>query len=175
MGRAATRQAITSYIESLNLPFVGTVYPSRPMIVPEDAYDVSMAGQVVTSPNGSSAIVVVHLPEDKRSRDPLTGYGFVEDKDVHAVILETWMGNVSGNAITAQADHDLFIDSLVMGLRGDPNLGNPQVIWAAGEFEKGVQVSQGEPYQQPDGTAMIFPCHIHFDAWEWLSGPAGTV
>jgi len=174
MGRVAVRQVVAAYLENLNLLHVGTVFPARPLIVTEEDYDLTMAGFITTSSNGSSAVLVVNIPDSKRTVEALTGRAGLEDKDIHSVVLELFLANTAGDAMGAQADHDAIVDAINAGVRGDPTLGAPSVVFSAGEFDAGIQVTQREPFTTLDGTTIVMPALIEFDVWEWIEGTPGS-
>ena len=172
MGRAAVRAAVTAYLNNLGLPYVGAVYPARTYISESD-YEIHMlndAVQYVSSPNGSGASIVVNLPTGKRQRRADTGRGAVNDTYIHKVSLEVYFACTSGDPLQAQADHDAIMDPLVVAIRTDPLLGDPSVVWSAGEFDYGVDVSQSEPYTDEEGMTVFIPCLVETEVWEWISG-----
>lgn len=176
MGRAVVRTAVTDYLTAAALPFVGTVYRARPFIIDEEDYEVSIAAgteQLVTSVDGSAAVIIVHIPDSGRERVTMTGRAFVDDKEIHDVTLEVLFSNTAGDAVVAQDDHDTLMDAITVALRADPLLGSPQVIWSSGEFRP-IKVDQHEPYTTSESTTVFIPTTIAFQVWEWIAGPAGT-
>lgn len=168
MGRKAVRQAVQSFIQTAKITYVGTVYPSRPFILPEAAYTQMMNGQAIQqSSNGSACVVVVHLVQDKRLRRADTGRGAVNDTDIHQVVLELFFANAAGTALNAQSDYDVVVDGLMQAIRNNPLLAAPTVIWSAGEFAAGVVHDQGEPYTSTDGLTLLINSAMRFEAWEW--------
>jgi hypothetical protein len=179
MGRLAVRQALETFLKNGNVPFVGTVFRARPIIVSEEDYDAQMVNTyLLQNPGlddeGSSAVVVINLPDSHRERKTLSGRANVDDTDVHDVVLELFFWSRSGDGIRAQDDHDAMCDSLVTLLRGDATLGKPSVVWSAGEFQPGVHIQQHESWTPNDGTGIIIVASCRFQTWEWLAGPAGT-
>lgn len=175
MGRASVRSAAVAYLQGANIPYVGTVYAGRPLVVDETDYDLNMSTglfQNVVSPEGSSAVILVDIPESRRERRTMTGRTFEDDTQIHTVVLEVFMANVAGKGIAAQADNDATIDAIVDAIRADPLLGQPSVVWSAGEFTTGITVEQREPITSADGTVIFIPAVIRFETWEWLSSNA---
>ena len=175
MGRAAVRTAVTYYFAAAGIPYVGTVYPARTYISETD-YEIHMNGLVaqnVVSAKGSSAVLVVNLPDSERERRTLTGRSFVNDTDVHAVALEVFFANSDGDPLAAQADHDTVMDAIVKAIRADGTFGG--ALWSAGEFEPWIRVEQNEPFTDDSGMIVLIPSVIRFSAWEWLAGAAGSV
>lgn len=176
MGRAAIRTALTTYMTAAKIPFVGTVYRARPFIVNDEDYEVSMAAgteQLVGTPEGSGAVLIVHLPNSGRERMTITGRAFVDDKQIHDVTLEILFANNGGDAVVAQDDHDTITDAITVALRADPLLGAPGVVWSSGEFRP-IKVEQHEPYCTSESTTVFIPATVSFQVWEWIAGPAGV-
>jgi hypothetical protein len=177
MGRASIRQAAFNYFTNAGIPNVGTVFASRPIVVTEDDYDIQMAEgliKYVTSPQGSSGVIIVNISESARKRDALTGYGgAVADFTIHQMELELFFANSAGNAEACQTDHDATVDAIVIAIRADPTLGtagNPGAIFGAGVFSVPVTVHQGSPFWGPDGTTVFIPSIVRFEAWESVVG-----
>ena len=177
MGRAAVRQVVTSYFTNANIPFIGTVYESRPYIITEEDYDLQMSSALLTgaaSSGSSSGVLVVNIPNSSRVREAMTGRAFVNDFVTHNVTLELFFANTAGDAIRAQADHDIVCDAITIAVRADPLLSNGQVVFSAGEFRSGVHIEQHEPFTGEDGTTVFIPSRAYFDVHEHVIGPAGT-
>lgn len=180
MGRTIVRSVVTTYLQNQNFTNVGTIYPARPIIVDDADYDAAMSSwlweQQGLPDTGSAAVLIVNLPDDHRAREAITGRTGVNDTDRHEVVLEVFFANVGGGTATvpqgivAQNDHDALIDSIVVALRADWSLGNPQQIFSSGEFQRGVDVSQGEPFTEENSTVIFIVATIHFDVYEWLAG-----
>lgn len=164
------RAAVTAWFTGADLPFLGTVYPSRTQIDEAD-YESEMNASAA---NGSGAVMVVNLPRERRSRKALSGWEFLQDVAVHSVALEIFFATLSGDPVAAQADHDTLIDAVVARIRSSPSLGNSQVVWAAAEGDEGLSVDQGAPYTDDDATVVYIPAVVRFDAWEWIAAAAGT-
>jgi hypothetical protein len=175
--RAAAYNYINNGVTAGNIPYIGTVFPSRPLIVTEDDYETQLANGLisyVTSPDGSAGVVIVNMPETNRKRRTLTGYGgSVDDTAIHPMELEVFMGNAAGDVLALQADHDSTVDAIVIAIRADPTLGtagNPEAIFGAGVFDQPVTVHAGPAFQLPDGPTVFIPAVVRFEAWEWISG-----
>ena len=181
MGRAAVRTAVTAFLENAAspsaayIPYVGTVYSARPLIVDETAYENTMSGQAVTSSGtGGNAILVVNLDQDVRKRKADTGRGAVNDEWTHGVFIEIFYANLGGNdtqpqGLAAQGDYDLIVDAITNAIRSDATLGDPSVIWSAGEYEDIVH-AQNAPKTSEDGTTVYIVGTLRFTAWEWVNG-----
>jgi len=180
MGRLEVRAAVTAYFQNAAnpnnstipgyIPYVGTVYPARPLIVEETAYEETMNGLLVAaSPTGGGAVLVVNIPTDARARKALTGRGAVNDLWDHHIALEVWYSNVGGEGITAQQDYDSIIDQIIYDIRADPTLGAPLVIWSAGEYEPNITHEQSLPKTSGDGLTIFINGVVRFDAQEWLN------
>jgi hypothetical protein len=173
MGRVAIRAAAQAYLTAANIPFVGTVYRARPTLVDESNYENTMLNQA-TNPNQSSAVLVINLPEDQRERRSFSGRAFVDDSNIHDIVVEVFFASRTGDALAAQDDADTLLDALAIAVRADPTLGNPNIVWSAGEYQKGVHTSVHAAFVGPDGLTNFIIATVRFDAWEWLAGPAGT-
>ncbi len=172
MGRAAVRSAIQSCLQGAQIPYLGTVWPARPVITDEDSYTQTMSGQAIAeSPSGSACIAVVNLPSDRRVRRADVGRGAVDDTNVHDVALELFFASSGGNAapqgIEAQQDYDSIVDALTVAIRANPT---PEGIWSVGEFTAGVTHEQSTPFQSEDGMTVLIAGLLRFEAWEWVSG-----
>lgn len=177
MGRAAVRRVLTDYLTNANIPFIGTVYASRPYIITEDDYDLQMSNAVladVASPGSSSGVLVVNMPNSARVREAMTGRAFVNDFVTHNVAVELFFANTAGDALQAQADHDTVCDAIVIAIRADPLLANGKVVFSAGEFKSGVHIEQHEPFTGEDGSTVFIPSRAYFDVYEYVIGPAGN-
>jgi hypothetical protein len=172
MTRTAVRATVQAYIQGANLPFVGTVYPSRAYIQEQD-YEQNANLYYTESINGSGCVVVVNLPDDDRQQKGWVGRGNVDDTNVHPVVLELFFASTLGDPVVAQQDYDTIVDALFILIRANPLLGDPQVIWSAGEFG-GVKHVQSEPYTDPEGTTVHINGVVRLQVYEWIKGPAGT-
>lgn len=171
MGRVAVRNAIQAQIQGLGIPYLGSVYAARPVILEEQAYVQTMSGLAVpSSANGSSCVVVVNMPNDHRERIADTGRGTVQDTDIHKVVLELFFASVGGDGVSAQLDYDSIIDALIIAIRANPTPGGASVVWSAGEFASGVDHEQGQPLSSADGLTIFIVGTIRYDAYEWLAG-----
>jgi hypothetical protein len=169
MGRVAVRSAVAAYLTNAALPFVGTVYPARPVVLSESAYEQTMIGEAVAlTQGGSSAVLVVNIPSDERSRRADTGRGAVNDTRIHQVALELWFASMAGDGIRAQSDYDGIVDAIVVLIRADATMGG--LVWSAGEYTAGIHHEHAAPYTDADGTVVQIPGVIRFEVWEWAAG-----
>lgn len=180
MSRVSTRAGVTAYFTNAaaagDLPYVGTVYPARPSILEEVAYEQTMLGAAVElTDNGSSAVMVVNLPSDKRRRQADTGRGAVNDTLVHDVALEIFFANLGANqtsavdqGIPAQQDYDAIIDTIVDLIRADATLGG--ISWSAGEYTSGIDHRQTQPYTDADGMIIFIVGSVSFQSYDWYAG-----
>ena len=171
MGRVDVRAATAEYFSRAALENVGTVYSARPEIIDEADYETNRFAEAVASANGSSAVLVVNIPSDKRQRRADSGRGAVNDSQIFKIVMEVFFANVGGDAVTAQSDYDGIIDSMTTLIRANATLNAPAAIWSAGEYEQGISHEQGEPFNDADGLAVFISGAVRFDAWEWISGP----
>ncbi len=170
MGRQVVRTAVAEYFANANLEFVGTVFPARPEVVNEQAYEENRLKEAVPSVHGSSAILVVNIPTDDRQRRADTGRGAVNDSVIHRIAMEVFFASTAGEAIPAQEDYDAIIDDMFDLIRANATLGSSS-IWSAGEYEHGIKHQQGEPFTDADGTVVFISGVVLFDAYEWVAGP----
>lgn len=164
------REAITAFLQEANIEYVGIVYPARPEIAPEQAYEENRLAEAVMSEGGSSSILVVNLPSDNRQRKADTGRGAVNDQITYKALIEVFFANVKGEAIQAQTDYDQTVDAIVTAIRENATLGAPGTVWSAGEYETGVEHAQGEPITDADGMTVFINGAIRFDAMSWVAG-----
>ena len=170
MGRASVRAAVTSYLTEAELGFVGVVHSARPEIIEESDYETSRLNEAVSSENGSSAVLVVNIPDDKRQRRADTGRGAVNDSWTHSIVIEVFFASVGGDAIAAQTDYDVVVDEITNLIRANATLSAPSAIWSAGEYTVGIQHQQSAPYNDAEGLAVFISGAVMFEAWEWVAG-----
>ena len=178
MGRLDVRRAITTAITAANLPYVGTVYPARPVILDEQDYAQTLSGEAIaTTAGGSSAVLVVNMPDDARTRYADVGRGAVADFDIHVIGLEIFFASNPASATTqvpagiqAQYDYDTIVDELVEFIRENPTMSAPDAVWSAGEYRYGVKHSQEQPYTSEDGLFILISGLVKFEAWDQIIG-----
>lgn len=171
MGRTAIRYAIAAQMEGLGVPYLGTVFPARPVIMQEEAYTETMSGMAVEqSEAGSGCVLVVNIPNDHRSRTTLTGRGHVDDFNIHKIVLELFFACTSGEGVAAQDDYDSIVDALIIAIRANPTPGGSSVVWSAGEFRAGVDHAQSAAFTRDDGLTVFILGTIKYDAWEDIAG-----
>ena len=168
MTRAAVREVVTQYLTQAQLPFVGTVFPVR-TYVGEFDFEQNAEHFYTVSPDNSGCVMVVNLPTDDRQQKGWVGRGFVDDTNVHQIVLELFLANTAGDVASAQNDYDQIVDALFEVIRANANLGNAAVIWSAGEFD-GVKHAQTEPFTDPEGLTVHINGTVRFSAYEWLKG-----
>ena len=170
MSRVAIREAVTSYLAEAALPNVGKVFSARPEVLTEQAYESNMFNEAVETADGSSAVLVVNLPSDKRQRRADTGRGAVNDTWIFDVVLEVFFASSGGEAVIAQSDYDAVIDGIVSSIRENATLGAPTTVWSAGEYDAGIKHDQAEPFTDEDGTTVFIFGSVEFQAWTWIAG-----
>jgi len=171
MGRLEVREAVAAYFAEAALPFVGKVFPARPTIMEEQAYQENMFSETVSSTNGSSATLVVNIPSDNRKRIADTGRGAVNDMWIHKVHMEVFFASVGGEGVAAQNDYDSVIDEMVALIRANAVLNAPATIWSAGEYDAGIQHEHAAPFTDADGLTIFILGVVNFDAYEQVVGP----
>ena len=168
--RLALRTAVAEYFANGGLPYVGAVYPARPEVLPEAAYELNRFNEVVQSTTGSGTTLVVDVPSDKRERRALTGRVGVNDTHIYNIALEVWFANVSGGGVVAQEDYDTVSSAIVNLIRANATLGTSGTVWSAGEYAAGIQHEQREPSTNEDGTTVFIFGVVRFEAWTWIAG-----
>ena len=183
MGRAIVRNQIQTFLQGKQFTNVGKIYAARPIIVDDADYDLNMSNwlweQQGLPDSGSAAVLIVNLPSSHRERRAITGRTGDNDTFVHQAVVEVFFANTGGTdpddtqGVQAQKDHDALMDALVVALRSDFSIGNPQQIWSAGEFQAGVDVEQHEPFTNPEDPTVFIVSTVRFEVWEWLAGIPG--
>ena len=169
MGRVAVRSAVATYLTNAALQYVGTVYPARPVILSERDYEQTLLGQAIAlTAGGSSAVLVVNLPENNRQRRADTGRGAVNDTNIHTIALEVWFASVGGDGVAAQQDYDGIIDAIFILIRADATMGG--LVWSSGEYTAGIHHQQSEPYTDEDGLVVQIAGVVRFEVFEWVAG-----
>lgn len=169
MSRVSMRRAIGEYLRENKLTHVGEVYNARPEIMPEQAYESNIFEELVANANGSSAVLVVNLPSDVRKRQALTGRGAVNDSRIYNAVIEVYFASLGGEGVKAQEDYDGIVDEIINLIRANATLNAPEEVWSAGEYDRGVQHKQSEPYTGFDGNTVLIYGAVSFDAWEWVA------
>ncbi len=176
MSQVQIRQALVTFLNSLSLPYLGTIYPSR-TLVNENEYAQNASGAYVTSSNGSNAVMVIDLyGSNNRQLISLSGRNAVFDMATYTVELEVFFSNTTGNSaqnnLNIQADYDTFIDTLIPAIRNNPTLNAAATynIWSSAEFDEGVKWAQSPPYLGSDGTTIFINGLITFDVKQQISG-----
>lgn len=170
MSRVAMRRAIGEYLRENKIPHTGTVYNARPEIMPENAYESNIFGELAATANGSSAVLVVSLPSDIRRRVADTGRGAVNDQHIYTAVVEVYFASTGGEGVKAQEDYDEIVDEIIKLIRANATLNAPATVWSAGEYEKGIEHHQSEPYTGADGMTILVYGVVKFDAYEWIAG-----
>lgn len=184
MGRSDVRTAIASYLNSAQINYVGEVFPARPIIMTEAAYEQRMLNSAVTqitSSNGSGCALVVNITDDHRDRIADTGFGYVNDFNRRSIVVELWFAcnGDPNNGAGAQEDYDSIVDGIFVAIRKDPMLGTanqpPASIWQAAAYPPYISHTQSAPYTQDEGTTVFIKGDIRFEAWTQDVGAAGTI
>lgn len=172
MGRKDVRLAIQAVIQNAGIDYLGTVYPARPVIAEEDAYNHTMNGAATEeSANGSACIVIVNIAQDDRERYALSGRSALADFAKHLIVLELFFASTAGDGVLAQVDYDQVVDEIVELVRENPTMSAPNTVWSAGEYRYGVKHLQSQPYNSEDGLTVLINGTIKFEAWEQIVGP----
>lgn len=184
MSRLAVREAIATFLNNAQINYVGAVFPARPIILSEDAYETRMldgAVEQITSEIGSGCCLVVNITEDHRDRMADTGYSYVNDMNKRSISVELWFAcnGDPANGAGAQKDYDSIVDGLFVAIRSDPTLGTanqpPASIWTAGAYPPYVSHEQAAPYTLNEGLTVFIKGVVKFEAWTQDVGAAGTI
>ena len=169
--RQLVRLAYQDYLQNYGVPYLGTVFAARPVILGEEQYTQTMNGMAIEqSENGSCAVLVVNITDEHRVPEALAGRFAVNDSVAYHMLLELWFASTAGDAIEAQFDYDDVASTLEVAIRANPTPGGGDVVWSGGEFEVGVDHHQDEPYSTDEGLTVLINGRINFDAYAWLSG-----
>ena len=192
MGRATVRAAVTASLTNAAaagtnsptpVPYLGTVYPARPVIInDQDYYQSAMLGEasaIIPSENGSAAVAVINIPTDGRFRKSDSGRGHVDDAWIHDIVLELFFassgpgmpGLGSPQGVGAQQDYDAIVDAITIWVRANATMGQPTtVVWSAGEYAAGVKHTQSAAFTADESDTIFILGALRFEAWEWISG-----
>lgn len=174
MGRAQVRAGVVTTLENAGLPFVGTIFPARPVFATESAYTQTMTGMAIQeSANGSSCVIVVNILDDERKRYADVGRENVADFAKRLVELELFFANTAGDGVLAQQDYDTIYDALEALIRANPLMNAPANVWSAGEFDYGLRHTQSVGHNPEQSTGVLINGLVKFQAWEQLVGPNG--
>jgi hypothetical protein len=184
MSRLAVREAIASYLNAAEINYVGAVFPARPIILDESAYEERMlngALSYVASDQGSGCALVVNITEDHRERMADTGYSYVNDMNKRSISVELWFACLGDpeNGAGSQEDYDSIVDGVFIAVRADPTLGTanqpPASIWGAAVYPPYISHEQAAPYTTDEGLTVFIKGVVKFDAWSQDVGPAGSI
>jgi hypothetical protein len=184
MSRLAVRGAIASYLNAAQITCVGQVFPARPIILSESAYEQRMldgALSQVTTSNGSGCVLVVNITDDHRERMADTGYNYVNDMNKRSISVELWFACVGDpeNGAAAQGDYDNIVDGIFIAIRADPTLGTanqpPASIWQAAAYPPYISHEQSAPYTLDEGLTVFIKGVARFEAWTQDVGAGGTI
>ena len=173
MSRVSARAGITAYFTAGaaagDLPYVGTIYPARPVVMNEQAYTQTLLGEAVAqTTGGSSAVLVVNLPTTRRQRRADTGRGATNDTEIHEAVIEVFFACSSGQGLVAQQDYDEIIDSMITLIRADATFGG--TAWSAAEYAAGIDHHQDPPFTLADGSTVAIVGTVDFQFWIWVDG-----
>lgn len=132
MGMSTVRAAVTAYLSGLDIPGVGHVFAEMPYYVADQtAFDQANPGLI-----GQSALFV-HLWQTNESRISLPAVTGQKQVGYIVVIGILYRYQVPANLAVLQDDWinqlDTLIDTIKAGIRADPNLGAPTVVFQAGQ------------------------------------------
>lgn len=146
MGQSAVRAAVTTFLTGLNLPGVGHVFKEWPYYFANaTAFDQAHPYQLWQS------ALMVHLWRSSETRITLPAATGQKRRD-HLVSVGVAYRYMIPNAAGSQPDQDQWVDGLdqiVDGLRSGieaaPNLGNPNIIFQAGQDPRDLSLEVDLP------------------------------
>jgi hypothetical protein len=152
MSSADVRAAVTAFLESPALPGLSQWFKSPPWFVDGDAWNLA-------DHLGSGSVGMVHLTEKSESRitypavQPLMPGAPIGQKAVRykvgLVVLYQYLLPSSTLAPVPSDDYvgqlDATLDAIEDRLRSDPNLGNPDVIFQAGQDQNDITIHRDLP------------------------------
>lgn len=131
MSRATVREAIATYLENADVPYLTTVKRFPPKFTPEgEFFDDDEPG------HSSGAIIFIHFAAQNETRIELRGLHGGGKATEYTVLLDCYIRSTHRKAEDAGADAETFIDGLVEAIRADRNAGAPAVVfqWGEGTF-----------------------------------------
>lgn len=136
MPRATVRNAITQYLQSSSIPFLGTVFPHPPKVTVEGEFDIGkFPGK------GSGAVIYVYLQEQSEERVREIGLLLGGKMRTYKVTLICFLRSIKAKAELADADNDTFLDGLVKAIQENRTPGTGAVFqWGEGDEVGGVDI-----------------------------------
>lgn len=156
MSRTTVRQAVTDFMAQPAIPGLSAWFRSPPWFLDGDAWN--LADQL-----GSGAVGMVHVTDESESRitmpavQPLQPGAPIGQKAVRykigLVVLYQYL-LPSGTLVPVPSDDyisalDATLDGVVERLRSDPNLGQPDVIFQAGQDQDDIKIHSDLPRRLP--------------------------
>lgn len=155
MSSADVRAAVTAFMESPGLPGLSQWFKSPPWFVDGDAWNLA-------DNLGSGSVGMVHLTEKSESRITLPALqpnilGPVGQKAVRykvgLVVLYQYLLPSATLAPVPSDDYvgqlDATLDAIEDRIRSDPNLGNPDVVFQAGQDQNDITIHRDLPRRMP--------------------------
>ncbi len=136
MPRATVRAAITEYLQSSSIPFLGSVFPHPPKVTPEGEFDIGkFPGK------GSGAVIYVYLQEQSEERVREIGLQLHGKMRTYKATLICFLRSIKPKAEQADADNDTFLDGLVLAIQENRTPGTGAVFqWGEGDTVGGVDI-----------------------------------
>lgn len=136
MPRATVRAAITQYLASAGVAFLGEVFPHPPKVTAEGEFAIGkFPGK------GSGAVVYVYLEEQSEERIREIGLSLGGKMRTYKVRLICFLRSVKPKAEDVDADNDTFIDSLVLAIQQNRTPGTGAVFqWGEGDTVGAVDI-----------------------------------
>lgn len=162
MGMESVRSAVTAFFQGLQIPGVGHVFSEWPYYLANaTAFD-----QAHPTMLGQSALMV-HLWQTSESRITLPAMTGQKQRQ-HLVSIGIYYRYMIPNNAGVQPDQDQWVggfDSLVDQLRSGieqaPNLGNPGVIWQAGQDPNDLRLEVDLPILDGSYVRILARMDMH--------------
>lgn len=170
MSRATVRAALVTFFNNTSIQGLGQVHSAPPYWADGSEWD--LARPIGDGPAGAGAIGAIHLAEDVESRVSVPAIQGWKAVTYKAALMVFYQWLLPSNTLTpvdeaAWADPlDGILDGLVALIRSDPNLGDPTVIWQAGQSANDVHVICDVPRRLP-GKVLSWNV-IEFDVIEMV-------
>ena len=136
MPRATVRAAISQYLSSSNISFLGTVFPHPPKVTAEGEFEIGkFPGK------GTGAVIYVYLEDQSEQRVREIGLAPGGKMRTYKVRLICFLRSVKPKAEDVDADNDTFLDSLVLAIQQNRAPGTGAIFqWGEGDTVGAVDI-----------------------------------
>ena len=139
MGRQAVRDAIATYLENADIPFLSIVKPHPPKFTPDQEF-YQFEGDVA---HNSGALLFLWIQTQHETRIAVGGYHDGRKAVEYEFSLEIYFRSTHPEAEDSAADNEAFLDALTGAIRANRNAGNPNVVfqWGEGTFPGSADIT----------------------------------